>query len=62
MQEPHHGQLGQVFVENAAGSRHPRSAVANALAVGPPALELADEVCAMQVAAGFTDGEKDFHR
>ncbi len=61
MQQPHDRQLGEVFVEHAAGRRHPRPAVTDTLAIGPASPQLANEVRAVQVATRLADGEEDFH-
>ena len=49
-------------MQRAAGRRHPRPAVADELTIRPPPPQLANQIRAVQIAAGLADGEEDFHR
>jgi hypothetical protein len=61
-EEKHDGELREIFVQGAAGRRHPRSAIADGLQVGISRAEFANEVCPMHIAARLANGEKDGHR
>ena len=60
-QEPHHGQGRQIGVQLATGGGHFRSAVTDALNGRLAPLELANQISAVNIAAGLAGREKDFH-
>src|SRR5262245_37004574 len=59
VQQPHHGQLGEVLVKLTTGRRHPRPTVTYTLAVRATSLQLTNEIRPVQVAARFADREED---
>src|SRR5690606_36599334 len=60
-QHPHHGELGHVGVKLAIGGGHLGTAIADGLQLGILIPELANQVGAVQVAAGLAGREVDLH-
>jgi hypothetical protein len=59
--DPHDGQFRQIGVQFAACPGHPRSTVADTTDIRPTPSQLGNQVGAVQIAAGFSHGEEDFH-
>lgn len=60
-QKPHHGQSGQIGMQSAAGFSHLGTAVADGFELGAALPQLANQISAVEVTAGFAGGKEDLH-